>query len=65
MRQQIPSFRLPESVIDEECGYILDMGVTTFFNHCVESMKALLIRNTILYLWVRVLRVAKTSIAQL
>ena len=42
MRQQIPSFRLPESVIDEECGYILDMGVTTFFNHRVESMKALL-----------------------
>ncbi len=42
MRQQIPSFRLPESVIDEETGYILDMGVCTFFNQRVESMKALL-----------------------
>jgi len=42
MRQQIPSFRLPEEVIDEETGYILDMGVNTFFNTRVESMKALL-----------------------
>ena len=42
MRQQIPSFRLPESVIDEECGYILDMGVTSYFNQRVESMKAML-----------------------
>ena len=29
MRSQIPSFRLPESVLDEEIGYVLDMGVTT------------------------------------
>jgi len=42
MRQQIPSFRLPEEVIDEETGYILDMGVNTFFNTRVESMKELL-----------------------
>ncbi|WP_372846951.1 FAD-dependent oxidoreductase [Pontiella sp.] len=42
MRQQIPSFRLPEEVIDEETGYILDMGVKTFFNTRVESMKAML-----------------------
>jgi NADPH-dependent glutamate synthase beta subunit-like oxidoreductase len=42
MRQQIPSFRLPEKVIDEEIGYILDMGVNTFFNTRVESMRALL-----------------------
>ena len=27
MRTQIPKFRLPESVIDEEVGYILDLGV--------------------------------------
>jgi len=26
MRTQIPKFRLPESVIDEECIYILDLG---------------------------------------
>jgi NADPH-dependent glutamate synthase beta subunit-like oxidoreductase len=42
MRQQIPSFRLPDEIIDEETGYILDMGVKTFFNTRVESMKALL-----------------------
>jgi formate dehydrogenase beta subunit len=28
IRTQIPRFRLPESVIDEETGYILDLGVT-------------------------------------
>ena len=28
IRSQIPRFRLPESVIDEETGYILDLGVT-------------------------------------
>ncbi|MCB1640172.1 MAG: NAD(P)-binding protein, partial [Xanthomonadales bacterium] len=27
IRTQIPRFRLPESVIDEEVGYILDLGV--------------------------------------
>jgi NADPH-dependent glutamate synthase beta subunit-like oxidoreductase len=42
MRQQIPSFRLPAEVIDEETGYILDMGVNAFFNTRVESMKELL-----------------------
>lgn len=45
MRSQIPSFRLPESVLDEECGYVLDMGVTQFFNHRVESMKEILDKN--------------------
>ncbi len=42
MRTQIPSFRLPGEVIDEETGYILDMGVGTFFNTRVDSLKALL-----------------------
>jgi formate dehydrogenase beta subunit len=42
MRQQIPSFRLPEKVIDEETGYILDMGVNAYFNTRVASMKELL-----------------------
>ena len=42
MRSQIPTFRLPESVLDEECGYILDMGVTQIFNQRVESMKEIL-----------------------
>jgi NADPH-dependent glutamate synthase beta subunit-like oxidoreductase len=43
IRQQIPRFRLPEEVIDEECGYILDRGgVVTHFNRRVDSLKALL-----------------------
>lgn len=39
MRTQIPAFRLPEEVLDEEVNYVLDMGVITHFNHYVESMK--------------------------
>src|SRR5690606_38495226 len=42
MRSQIPSFRLPESVLDEEVDYILDMGVHRHFNTYVGSMKELL-----------------------
>ena len=42
VRTQIPKFRLPESVLDEECGYILDMGVTAHFNHWVKSLKDVL-----------------------
>ncbi|NQY01657.1 MAG: FAD-dependent oxidoreductase [Halieaceae bacterium] len=42
MRSQIPSFRLPLEVLDEEVNYILDMGVTTFFDVEVESLKAML-----------------------
>ena len=45
MRSQIPSFRLPESVLDEECNYVLDMGVNRFFNQRVASMKEMLGRN--------------------
>ena len=39
MRSQIPSFRLPEEVLDEEVNYILDLGIKTHFNHFVNSMK--------------------------
>lgn len=42
MRTQIPAFRLPESVLDEEVDYILDMGIHTHFNTYVESMKEVL-----------------------
>ena len=42
VRSQIPKFRLPDSVIDEECNYILDLGVKATFNHWVTSMKDLL-----------------------
>ncbi len=43
MWTQIPRFRLPESVIDEEVGYITGRGgVVTHYNHRVQSLKALL-----------------------
>ena len=42
MRTQVPRFRLPESVIDEECGYILRDNVSFRSGVRVESMKALL-----------------------
>lgn len=45
MRSQIPSFRLPESVLDEEVGYILGMGIHTHFNHYVSSMADLLTKG--------------------
>jgi NADPH-dependent glutamate synthase beta subunit-like oxidoreductase len=45
MRTQIPKFRLPESVLDEECGYILDLKPETRFGTRIESMKALLAQN--------------------
>ena len=42
MISNIPSFRLPEKVLDDEIGYILDMGVKLKTGHRVESMKAML-----------------------
>jgi NADPH-dependent glutamate synthase beta subunit-like oxidoreductase len=43
MWTQIPRFRLPESVIEEEVGYITERGgVVTHYNHRVQSLKALL-----------------------
>ena len=42
MRTNIPSFRLPESVLDEEIGTIIDMGVDLRLGTPVHSMKALL-----------------------
>lgn len=42
MRSQIPSFRLPETVLDEEVNYILDLGIHTHFNHYVPSLKEVL-----------------------
>ncbi len=42
IRSQIPKFRLPEEVIDEEVGYVLDLGVEFRPNAWVGSMKALL-----------------------
>ena len=45
MRTQIPKFRLPENVLDEECHYILDLGVEFVGGKRVDSMKALLSEN--------------------
>ncbi len=42
IRSQIPKFRLPDSVIDEECGYILGLGVEFRGGTRIDSMKALL-----------------------
>lgn len=42
MRSQIPAFRLPESVLNEEVDTILHMGVVSHFKHYVDSLKALL-----------------------
>jgi len=45
IRSQIPKFRLPDAVIDEECGYILDLGVDFRAGQRIDSMKALLSDN--------------------
>lgn len=45
VRSQIPKFRLPDSVIDEECGYITKLGVDLKLNHWVKSLKELLDAN--------------------
>ena len=42
MRTNIPQFRLPPKVLDEEIGYILDMGVDLKLNSSIDSMQALL-----------------------
>ena len=45
IRSQIPRFRLPESIIDEETGYILDLGVRFESGVRIDSMRALLARD--------------------
>jgi formate dehydrogenase beta subunit len=42
MRINIPAFRLPPQVLDEEIGYITGMGVDVRYETPVNSMKALL-----------------------
>src|SRR5438128_3098172 len=42
IRTQIPRFRLPEPIIDEECDYILDLGVEFVGGKRIDSLKALL-----------------------
>jgi NADPH-dependent glutamate synthase beta subunit-like oxidoreductase len=45
MRSQIPKFRLPDSVIDEECDYILNLGIEFVGGRRIDSLKALLAEN--------------------
>jgi NADPH-dependent glutamate synthase beta subunit-like oxidoreductase/ferredoxin len=45
MRTQIPKFRLPESVLDEECNYILNLGIEFQGNRRIDSLKALLAQD--------------------
>jgi formate dehydrogenase (NADP+) beta subunit len=42
MRSNIPAFRLPQSVLDEEIGMITGMGVDVRYNAPINSMKSLL-----------------------
>ena len=42
MRTNIPAFRLPETVIDEEIGYITGMGAEIRYNSRIESLRKLL-----------------------
>jgi formate dehydrogenase beta subunit len=42
IRSQIPRFRLPEEVIDEEVGYITSLGPVMRLSQNVDSLKALL-----------------------
>ena len=42
MRTQIPRFRLPERVTDEEVDLVLDLGVEPRFGESIGSLKALL-----------------------
>ena len=42
MRSQIPSFRLPPEVLDEEVNYVLDMGIKTHFRRYIDSLAEIL-----------------------
>jgi len=45
MRTNIPQFRLPPKVLNEEIGYVIDMGAELKLNHRIESMKGFLQSN--------------------
>ena len=42
IRTQVPSFRLPAEILNEEVNYILNMGITCYFNHYVKSLREML-----------------------
>ncbi len=45
MRSQIPSFRLPEEVLNEEVNFILDMGIHKHFKTYVSSLRDVLAQD--------------------
>jgi NADPH-dependent glutamate synthase beta subunit-like oxidoreductase len=45
MRTQIPKFRLPETVLNEECDYILALEPETKFGQRIDSLKTMLAEN--------------------
>ncbi len=45
MRSQIPSFRLPADVLDQEVNFITDMGVVTHYNTRIDSLNSILEKN--------------------
>lgn len=42
MRSQVPGFRLPEKVLDEEIGYVVNMGVDTRYGQEIKSLRTVL-----------------------
>ena len=42
IRSQIPKFRLPEEVIDEEVGFVEALGIETRYGRYIDSLKGLL-----------------------
>ena len=45
MRSQVPSFRLPEEVLDTEVNYILRMGISTHFNQYIDDFEEIRQKN--------------------
>ncbi len=45
MRSQIPAFRLPEKVLNDEVDYVLRLGIHTHFEHYVSSLKDVLAKD--------------------
>ena len=45
MRTNIPAFRLPEKVLDEEIDQIINLGIEVRYNAEIKSMKSLLEKN--------------------
>jgi NADPH-dependent glutamate synthase beta subunit-like oxidoreductase len=45
MRSQIPSFRLPDAVLDEEVNYIFDMGINLRLGERVNSLQKVMDEN--------------------